>query len=250
MSGLSMNLHAALKRTLRQRGHTYAHAAEKLNVSEATIKRDFSRRTLSLERFAEICEAFHIALDDVLLAVESDSHLLTSLTVKQEAKIVADPKLWLVAICALNQWTFDEILERFDFKRPELTSHLIALDGIGILKLHAENRITLTIARNFRWAANGPFMSMFREKLVKDFLADGFDNRGDFFRLVTGNLSAAAIDTMNDRLRNLAEELATLHARDARIPRSRKRTVTLLLTLRDWEPKLFDELKKSEKRAK
>ncbi len=244
MSGLSLNLHAALKRALRQRGNTYAQVAAKLTVSEATIKRDFSKRTMSLERFAEICEAFHISLDDVLLAVEADAHLLTSLTLKQEAKIVADPKLWLVALCALNQWTFDEMLERFELKPPELTGHLIALDGMGILKLHPENRITLTIARNFRWVANGPFMVMFRDKLVKDFLSDGFEAPGDFFRLVTGNLSASALETMRERLRNLAEELATLHARDARIPRTRKRSITLLLALRDWEPKMFDLLKK------
>jgi AraC-like DNA-binding protein len=46
---------AALKRALRARAINYAQVASALNLSEATIKRQFSRGGFTLERFQAIC---------------------------------------------------------------------------------------------------------------------------------------------------------------------------------------------------
>ena len=43
-----------LKRELKARGITYAHVARKLNLSEASVKRMFSKREFTLKRLDEI----------------------------------------------------------------------------------------------------------------------------------------------------------------------------------------------------
>jgi transcriptional regulator with XRE-family HTH domain len=45
-----------LKRELRARGVTYAQVARKLRLSEASIKRMFSKRDFTLKRLDEICQ--------------------------------------------------------------------------------------------------------------------------------------------------------------------------------------------------
>ena len=45
-----------LKKLLRERKITYAEVAEKLNLSEANVKRMFSKRHFTLNRLEEICD--------------------------------------------------------------------------------------------------------------------------------------------------------------------------------------------------
>jgi DNA-binding transcriptional ArsR family regulator len=239
---LSLDLHAALKTHLRQQRITYAAIAKKLKLSEATIKRDFSRGTLSLGRFGEICDAYTISFDALTDQLNARAALASSLTHNQERTIIANPKLWLVAICALNQWTFDEIIERYALTPTEVTRHLLALDKMGILELHAENRIRLKLARNFRWLPDGAFIQAFRNTLANEFLSGTFNDEPDTFRLVIGSLSAGSVELVRERLFALADELASLHARDSRVPKQLKKNVTLALALRDWEPEIFGKM--------
>ena len=45
----------ALKRVLKARGLTYADIARGLDLSEASVKRIFSKRDFTLERLDEVC---------------------------------------------------------------------------------------------------------------------------------------------------------------------------------------------------
>src|SRR4051794_12812285 len=55
----------ALKRELKSRGVTYAALARKLRLSEATLKRMFSRRDFTLKRLDDICAAAQIDFSDL-----------------------------------------------------------------------------------------------------------------------------------------------------------------------------------------
>jgi transcriptional regulator with XRE-family HTH domain len=236
---LAIHLVDALKASLKRRGRTYAEVAAALNVSEATVKRDLSKGTLGLDRFARICEAVGVTFEELSEHVDARGELTEQLSYAQEQHIVSDSKLWLVSLCVLNQWTFEEIQARYEFAAPELTGHLLKLDEIGILELHSENRIRLRLARSFRWLPDGPFIHMFRENLAKEFFEGTFDDHSAMFRLVTGALSSASVQILMTRLRQVAEEIATLHVKDQRLPREHKSNVTCVLTLRDWEPLVF-----------
>ena len=53
---------STLKRVLKARGVTYADLAEKIALSEASVKRLFSQGTFTLERLEEVCAALEIAV--------------------------------------------------------------------------------------------------------------------------------------------------------------------------------------------
>jgi hypothetical protein len=84
----------------------------------------------------------------------------------------------------------------------------------------------------------------FQEHLAKEFFEGTFDDHSAMFRLVTGALSPASIQILMTRLRQVAEEVATLHVKDQRLPREYKSNVTCVLTLRDWEPLVFQSLQR------
>ena len=103
-----------LKRELKIRGITYARLARDLKLSEASVKRMFSRRDFTLKRLDDICRCSQIDFAELARAVAREESLISHLTLEQEKEIVSDRKLFLVAVCVLNHVTFDQIVETYD----------------------------------------------------------------------------------------------------------------------------------------
>ena len=55
-----------LRAELRAAGITYKMLAERIAMSESSIKRMFGQKDMTLSRLAQICQAAGIALEDVL----------------------------------------------------------------------------------------------------------------------------------------------------------------------------------------
>src|SRR5687767_15911329 len=96
-------IHAALKRLMRSRGKTYAQAAKVLDLSEASVKRLFSRAELSLERLELLCDWLGVDIVDVVALSEKAQPLITELTPEQERELLGDLALLLTAFLTLNR---------------------------------------------------------------------------------------------------------------------------------------------------
>ena len=110
-------IHAALKRLLKARGHTYADAAPVIGLSEASVKRLFAGGELSLQRLEALCDWLGVDIADVVGLAQAEQPLLTELTPAQERELLADPSLLLVAFLTLNHWREAEILQMLDTGR-------------------------------------------------------------------------------------------------------------------------------------
>ena len=95
----------ALKRTLKAKGLTYADVAGAIALSEASVKRMFARGDFTLQRLEEICRFARIDLTELAESAGEDTQGIAHLSVEQEEEIVSDPRLLLVAWCAVNNWT-------------------------------------------------------------------------------------------------------------------------------------------------
>ena len=149
-----------LKRALKQHGLTYAQVASQLSLSEASVKRMFASRHFTLERLDAVCALMHLEISDLFHMLEAQRQRLTHLTEAQEQELVADPKLFLVAVCTRNRWQFAEILEHYAFSTTELIQLLARLDRINFIELLPNNRIKLAVAPDFRWLPTGPVVSV------------------------------------------------------------------------------------------
>ena len=92
----------ALKNLLKARGITYAQLAKGLGLSEASVKRIFAERSFTLERLDQVCTLLGIQISDLARMVVAEQPVPSRLTEEQEKKLVADPKLLLVAVHALH----------------------------------------------------------------------------------------------------------------------------------------------------
>src|SRR5512143_1912149 len=101
----------ALKRILKGRGITYANVAGGLGLSEASVKRMFSRRDFTLQRLEDVCRIAGLDFGELAHEAGVEAAGMTHLTVEQEREIVSDPTLMLIALCAVGNWTFRQIAD-------------------------------------------------------------------------------------------------------------------------------------------
>ena len=237
-------IHTALKRLMKARGHTYADAAVVLGLSEASVKRLFSRAELSLQRLEQLCDWIDVEIAEVVDLAQAAQPRVTSLSPAQERELLQNPALLLTTFLVLNRWTEREILQTFDFSKPQLTQMLIRLERLGLIELLPFDRIRLRTARNFAWRADGPIQRYFAEQVLPEFLATAFDQPGERMHFVGGMLSRASVHRLHEAMEGLARQLDTLIEQDLSLPVEERHGVSLLLALRPWEFSGFTRLRR------
>lgn len=237
----------ALKKVLRARKLNYAQIARALKLSEATVKRMFSRNDFSLDRFEEICKLAEISMSDLARDLDSERSYLTHLTAEQEKEIVDNPKLFLVAVCALNHLSLEQMVEIYDLTKTECIQLLVKLDRIRFLELLPNNRIRLKVTRTFSWLHNGPIRRFFLDRAEREYFRSRFEGEGQHIAVINGMVSRSSAERMIGRLRRLAAEFADLHEEDKRLPLGERRPASLLLAMRPWELDAFHALRRKKR---
>jgi transcriptional regulator with XRE-family HTH domain len=239
----------SLKRELKARGVTYARVARELKMSEASIKRMFSQKNFTLHRLDRICQLIDVEVTDLLRETGPTEELISQLTHEQEAQIIADKKLLLVAICALNHWTLAQILAIYDIPRTECIKLLAQLDRLKIIRLLPHNKIRPLVTRAFSWLPDGPIQRYFNAQVQKDYFHSSFDRPGELLLLVNGMLSKASGAAVISRLHRIAQEFRELHNEDVRVPFAERSAISLLLAVRRWELHAFHDLRRRRSKA-
>jgi hypothetical protein len=234
----------ALKRTLKARKITYSEVARGMRMSEASVKRMFSRNHFTLERLDRVCELAKTSLSALAREVDSAGSRVAQLTPEQEIEIVRDPKLLLVAVCVLNQLSLEQIVDTYSISKTECIQLLLKLDRIKFLELLPNNQVKLLVARTFSWLPDGPIHQYFKARAQSEYFASRFDGAGEVLLLVNGLLSHTSARAVVARLKRLANEFSELHVNDASLPVGERRPATLVLAMRPWELDDFRALRR------
>lgn len=238
---------ATLKRQLKARSLSYRDVGVVLGLSEASVKRLFSTGRMTLERLAALCEMLGLSLAELTQEAAASEAKLQQLTPEQEAELVAEPHLLLVAACALNHWGLDDIVAHYRLNQAECLQRLLRLDRLRLIDLLPGNRIRLNVARDFDWLADGPIRRYFRARGEADFLAGAFERPDEALFFVHGMLTAEAKTQLLTQLRQLRKRFAALHDESQQAAIGARRGSGLLLALREWEPPDFAQLRRTEK---
>jgi transcriptional regulator with XRE-family HTH domain len=228
-----------LKRELRARNITYAAVAKHLAMSEASVKRMFSRKEFTLSRLDAICEAAGMEFSDLARGLAAQDAVIEQLSYEQEKEFVENHRLMAVALATLNHWTFDEIVSFYDIDAPECTRLLARLDRLKFIELMPNNRIRLLVSRAFTWIPDGPIQRFFKEHGTRDFFASSFDGEDELLVLNNAALSRSSVSTLLARLRKTAAEFCGMRSDDATLPLRERAPVTLLLAARPWFPEFL-----------
>jgi DNA-binding Xre family transcriptional regulator len=236
-----------LKQTLKTRGLTYARIARHLEMSEASVKRMFSQRDFTLKRLDRICEFAQTEFSDLARALQASETQLSQLSLEQEKEIVADKKLFLVAVCVLNHVGFEQIVSMYDISRAECTKLLLRLDRLKFIELQPGNRVKLLVSQAFSWLPDGPIQRFFNEQAHNEFFRSRFDRPDEFMVVVNGMLSKGSSAAVVARLKRIAKEFSDLHNDEVRLPLGERTPMSLLVAIRHWELQAFSELRRHRK---
>ncbi|MCV6615095.1 MAG: helix-turn-helix transcriptional regulator [Cellvibrionaceae bacterium] len=234
----------SLKQELKAQGKTYAQVAKVLGLSEASVKRLFSTANLSLQRLDKLCDMLGISVAELVARTQA-REALSQLNEAQEQQLVDEPKLLLVAVCALNRWQFHEILATYHLSGAECIQLLAKLDRLRLIELLPNNRIKLLVDRGFRWLPGGPIQRYFRQQIQQDYFASSFDGPGEIMLFQNAMLSPSANAIMQRKLEALAREFNQLAEEDKNLPLSERYGSSIMLALRPWEVQSFAQLRRS-----
>ena len=234
-----------LKSELRAAGVTYADLADALGMSESSVKRVFAKSDMPLSRIDEMLRVLKMDFAELARKVADAQPLSRQLTVEQEAAVVADRRLLLLAICCLSQWSFEAMTKDYAFSDAECIKYLAQLDRLGIIELRPLNRYRLKLAKTFRWRPHGPVMEFFRENVVLDYYRGGFDGPAEGLLLVHGSISRSLAPAFLERLQRVAQDFAQQHQTDQKLTAKDREGYTLLLGMRNWEFEAFTRLRRA-----
>jgi DNA-binding Xre family transcriptional regulator len=233
-----------LKRALKAHGKTYADVSRELGLTEASVKRLFWQKNFSLERLDQICQMLDLEISDLVQLMTEQQHQLQQLTDEQEQEITNDTTLLVVAVCALNKWTMDDIVSFYDISEGECFRKLARLDRLKIIDLLPHNRIKVRVAANFTWRQNGPIQAFFQRKIGQEFLSGRFSRDDECLIVLNGMLSPRSNAEFQRKLKRLAWEFDLLNTDDAALPLEQRGGVTMVMALRGWQYGLLHPLRK------
>jgi transcriptional regulator with XRE-family HTH domain len=236
---------ATVKRHLKAQGLTYRDVAIAIGRSEASVKRVFARESFTVDRLAQISRLLGFTLAELLADSAAEVPKLRVLTSKQEASLISDEKQLLVAVCAMNRWTVDEICAEYLLSRAEAVKCLLVLDRMGMLELLPGDRIRPLVARDFDWLPNGPIRRYFMDHALSDFLGSRFDDAEESLEFAQGLLTEPALAQLRQELRRLRARMAALHEESTEAPLAQRRGIGMILALRRWEPQSFKRLRRT-----
>jgi DNA-binding Xre family transcriptional regulator len=236
---------SVLRAELRAAAITYKTLAERIGMSESSVKRMFGQNDMPLSRLAQICQATGIALEDVLRTAADARPQADALTLTQEKSLIANARLLLVAICCLGHWSLDQIVETYNLSETECIGCMAELDRLGLIVLKPLNRYSLRVSNAFRWLPDGPVQQFFRDHVVDDYFGGRFDGPGEALMCLPARLTAASARELTEKIQQLAGELARLHRNDRRLAPGERDGFTLLLGFRSWEFAAFTALRRN-----
>ena len=239
----------AIKGELRAAEITYAELARRLEMSESSIKRIFAKGDMPLSRIDAVLRVLNMDFAELARKVVDAQPARRELSAEQEAAVVADRKLLLLAICCLSQWTFEQMTGTYKFSDAECVKYLLQLDRLGIIELRPLNRYRLQVAKGFRWRPHGPVMAYFRRHVVDDYYSGGFDGDGETLMLVHGEISKSLAATFVERLQRIGQDFAQQHLAEQKLPDDQRRAYTLVVGMRSWLFAAFRDLKRMDDEA-
>lgn len=233
-----------LRTQMRAAGVTYKLLAERIGMSESSVKRMFGQQDMTLSRLAQICKASGIALEEVLRGAADATPHSDSLTPLQEKSLVANPHLLLMAICCLGHWTLEQVLETYALSEPACIVLLAELDRLGLIELKPLNRYSLRVSNAFHWQPDGPVQRFFREHVVSDYFGGSFAGAGETLLFLPARLSLPSARELEAKIQQLAAELARLHQNDRKLAPQERDGFSLLVGFRSWEFAAFTALRR------
>ena len=244
-SGEANRIMDSLKRLLKSRGVTYAALGKRIGLSEPSVKRIFSRSTLTLARLQQICQALDASISEVArLASEQTAEVSEQLTWDQEAALAEDPKLLACLYLLTNGRSTKELGHELSADEKQVRRWFARLHSLGLIELRAKLRARVRTTSAITWRKDGPIRKVYEAQVRDEFLRSAFADRTETLHFRTAEISEASYRVFVRKIERLANEFRDLAELDRSLPSRDKRSIGVLLASRPWVFSMFQGLSK------
>ena len=234
----------SLKAIMKSRQITYRELARRIRLSEASVKRIFSRATLTLTRLDDICQALEVSLTEVVrLASGESTDTPEPLTLEQENALAADPQLLACFYLLANGRTGREVGAQLGVDERAVRRWMVRLDALRLIELRSKLRARTRAASVIAWRPDGPLRRLYESQIRQEFLQAAFSRSGEALHFLSAELSDASCKVLLRKLERMAGEFRDLAELDRTLPPRDKRPMAALLAVRPWVFSMFKSLR-------
>ena len=224
----------ALKQELRARGLTYAEVARQLNLSEVTLKRAFSERKFTLERFVRIAEVAGLTLGDIAArATGTAAPAAHTYTEEQERFLAQHPGTLAFFDLLLRGHSVLVIERKHRLSRAQSLKHLTRLDRLGLIRLEREIKFKFLTSKRVGWRKGGALRAKFLAGAQREFLAGSFEEPQGLYRFALLPLSKPSEKKLLRLIEDFLEEVRSIERLEKTGPEQSENR-GLLLATRPW----------------
>ena len=224
-----------LKACLRAKGITYREVADYLEISEASVRRIFSKNTFTLDRIESVCRLLDISVYELVRMHKlNTTKNVSRLTLEQEQGLAEDPAVLTYFYLMLTGRTPRDIASEFGLDNQQQTTLLVRLSRLDLVELYPNNSGKLLTSRRIEWRRDGPIRKMYKKSVVESFMTSDFGPASQRFQFDTGELSEASVTILIRRLEKLSQEFDELAELDMVEPADQKKAIGMMVGIRPW----------------
>jgi len=236
---------AALKRSLKIKNILYRDLAKPLGLSESSVKRILSSKSLSLERLEEICRVADISFSEIVRTADFDDPQATHfLSEDQEKALAENPRLLQYFMLLHDGKSTQKIEKEFHVSASEAKKFLFQLDKLNLIELHPRDKIKIRRRGFLRFRRNGPVGRVLFAQTKNSYLNYDFRPE-DFIRFSSLEVSPAALAKLKAKLDRLLHELQEESRFEVEqgIP---VQETGVLMAFRPWQYSYMDAIRRKE----
>lgn len=137
MEKLNREICKMLKRQLKKEGVSYKMLANKMNISEVSVKRMMNlHQSISMERCIDICDIINVPLSKVISSAEKSLLVTPYYTTRQDELFYKRPELYSIFSKVLYEnLVSEQLLQLYELDESSLYLYLRELEKVELVKL-------------------------------------------------------------------------------------------------------------------
>lgn len=201
MQTIGVEIVDALKIAMKSRGITYKHVAEKLAVSEKTIKRLFKDKDCHLSRLNEICDVIGLSIYDLLDFARRHTEPRVKLEEYQELFLKNNRLHFYFLFFLTVGYTPAQIQKEYGLSDLSLFKYLRDLDRKQFIELGENNRYRLLIEGKLLMRLHGPLHDTLKD-VNEIFLRHVLDNNKNSESAFDSSFRYMTVENMQEMMRD------------------------------------------------
>ncbi|WCE31486.1 helix-turn-helix domain-containing protein [Vibrio sp. SCSIO 43137] len=168
MEKLNREICKMLKRQLKKEGISYKMLAEKMNISEVSVKRMMNlHQSISMERCIDICEIINVPLSKVISSAEKSLLVTPYYTVQQDELFYKRPELYSIFSKVLYEnFAAEQLIQLYELEETSLYLYLRELEKVDLIKISTGLNFKLMVPQHIVFRESALCASYFKNQTI------------------------------------------------------------------------------------